>query len=137
MILLPILVACAAVSGCAGLSVSRVCPVGLAPREAAEVLARGEAFVVDLRSESDFRRGHIPGAFSIPARRLGESREVLPQDAEAPILVYDDNGAVSDDAALWLVEQGYNAVSALTGGLEAWRKARLPLEGAAERPGSL
>ncbi|NPV09269.1 MAG: rhodanese-like domain-containing protein [Anaerolineae bacterium] len=42
----------------------------------------GEALLVDVRSEEDFRRGHIPGAISLPLAELEDRYRELPRDAE-------------------------------------------------------
>lgn len=127
----------AGLSGCSGLRLERVFAQRLSARAAAEQLARGETLLIDLRRPDDYEREHIPGAVSIPARDLGESRSRLPDEEEAPILVYDEDGRISEDAALWLIDQGYDCVGEISGGVEAWRQARLPLTGGARRPEDL
>lgn len=42
----------------------------------------GEALLVDVRSEEDFRRGHIPRAMSLPLAELEDRYRELPRDAE-------------------------------------------------------
>ena len=83
--------------------------------------------LLDVRERAAFERGHIFRATPLP-RRLLESR--LPGLVTAPatlIVLYDADGQLSALAAPTLAEMGYTEVFALTGGLEAWRRAGLPV----------
>jgi rhodanese-related sulfurtransferase len=83
--------------------------------------------LLDVRERAAFERGHIYRATPLP-RRLVESR--LPALVTAPatlIVLCDDDGQISALAAPTLVEMGYTEVFALTGGLEAWRRAGCPV----------
>jgi hypothetical protein len=48
--------------------------------ELREALAKGEALVIDVRSEVDFKLGHITGARSIPLGLLAGRAKELPRD---------------------------------------------------------
>jgi hydroxyacylglutathione hydrolase len=106
--------------------------VGTVPQISAEALAgglaAGEVQVVDVRGATEWNEGHIDGARHIPlgylAARLGE----LPTDL--PIVVQCQAGGRSAIAASLLRRLGRSDVLNLTGGLEAWRAARLPLRAA-------
>jgi len=52
----------------------------ITPAETAELLSRGQAVVVDVRSPEDYAGGHIPGAISAPLRRLRVLMSTLPRD---------------------------------------------------------
>ncbi len=52
----------------------------ITPVETAELLSRGQAVVVDVRSPEDYAAGHIPGAISTPLNRLRSLMPRLPRD---------------------------------------------------------
>lgn len=52
----------------------------ITPAETAELLSRGEAITVDVRSPEDYATGHIPGAISAPLNRLRALLPRLPRD---------------------------------------------------------
>ncbi|MHC5372164.1 rhodanese-like domain-containing protein [Enterococcus sp. LJL120] len=82
--------------------------------------------VLDVRSEKDFKKRHIPGAISCPKGLFKEDHPEI----KSNIVVYcwgpSCNG--STKAALRLSSKGYN-VKELIGGLEYWVKEGAPVEG--------
>ncbi len=66
----------------------------------------------------------------IPYSEIGERVDELPKEKDAKIALYCLGGPMSADAAETLVGLGYTNVWDLGGGMEAWREAGLPLEGA-------
>ena len=49
-------------------------------RDAERLIASGEAFVVDVRSEADFAKSHIRGAINIPVSQVQLRASELPRD---------------------------------------------------------
>lgn len=76
--------------------------------------------LVDIRDETAFSYGHIPGAVNLPYDKLEESE--LPREKE--ICLYCRRGAVSAEWAERLVEKGYRATS-LAGGYAKWLTAHV------------
>jgi rhodanese-related sulfurtransferase len=95
----------------------------LDPVTASERLAGG-AVVLDVREEDEWEAGRIAGSVHIPLGALGPRQGEIPQ---APLIVVCRSGSRSAYAAAALIRAGYSAEN-LTGGLEAWRAAGLPLE---------
>lgn len=97
--------------------------------EVAERQRRGEAFeLVDVREESEFAAGRIPGA-----RHLGKG--VIERDIEkaipaldADIVLYCGGGFRSALAAENLQRMGYTNVASMAGGFRGWKGKSLPLE---------
>jgi rhodanese-related sulfurtransferase len=52
----------------------------ISPAETAELLNRGLAITVDVRSPDEYAAGHIPGAISAPLNRLRALMPRLPRD---------------------------------------------------------
>jgi len=48
--------------------------------ELREALAKGEALVIDVRGEVDYKLGHIKGARSVPLGLIDEKAKELPRD---------------------------------------------------------
>ena len=82
----------------------------------------GRSFVIDVRPNDQYREGHIPGAYNMPLRELGEDRSVLPGDLETPILSVCQRGNASLSGVLVLKSLGYRDVRSIAGGTLAWRE---------------
>jgi rhodanese-related sulfurtransferase len=87
-----------------------------------------EATLVDLREDSEWDKGHLPGAVHL-SRGVLEVRayKVLP-DKDAPLVLYCGGGNRSALAADVLQEMGYTNVRSMAGGWRAWTAAGLPTE---------
>lgn len=74
--------------------------------------------------------GNLPRTdLSVPYDRIGQSLDRLPTDKNARIAVYCKSGRMSAQAAEELVALGYKDVWDLEGGMDAWRRVGLPLQG--------
>jgi rhodanese-related sulfurtransferase len=96
----------------------------MGPREAAEVLRRGDAVALDVREPWEWEQGHVTGALHIPMRELAVRPDDLP--AETPIVVICRSGNRSGVVARALRANGHDAHN-LDGGLKAWKREGLPL----------
>jgi len=90
-------------------------------RRAAELLERGEAVVLDVRENVEWKAGRIPGALHVPLARVPARRHELPRDTT--IVAVCRSGL----AARGLRHAGYH-VENLAGGMKAWARAGLPLD---------
>lgn len=97
----------------------------ISPGAAREALAANEAHAIDIRDDEGWRSGHIPGAHHIPAEEIEERSGDFP--TEERVIVADEQGEHSEEAAAALREAGHDAVS-LEGGMDAWRSADLPMQ---------
>ena len=95
---------------------------------ATELINREDALVLDVRDAGDYGAGHILGAKHLPLARIDEGGGDLAKKKERPLIIYDDGGERSAKAAAALKRQGFTRVANLTGGLDAWRQAGLPVE---------
>lgn len=66
------------------------------------------SIIVDIRSESLFSKGSVPGAINIPMDRVNELYE-LPKDKKICLLCHV--GEISDELALIMKDAGYDACS--------------------------
>jgi len=97
-----------------------------------DVLARrdtGEAFtLVDVREESEYAAGHLPGAVHIGKGVIERDIEAAVPDSAAPLVLYCGGGFRSALAADALQKMGYTNVISMDGGWRAWTEKGLPVE---------
>ncbi len=87
--------------------------------EAKQMMDEGGVTVVDVRTEAEYKEGHIPGAVLVPNEGIGsEPPEALPE-LDAVLLVHCRTGVRSKQAADKLVEMGYTQVYDF-GGIRDW-----------------
>ncbi|MDE2778801.1 MAG: rhodanese-like domain-containing protein [Chloroflexota bacterium] len=84
--------------------------------------------VIFVDTSGDFAQGHVPGARWAPRGWLELQIEGLVPDKDTSITVSCRDGQNSLFAAATLRDMGYSSVAILSGGMNAWRAAGLPLE---------
>src|SRR5438132_5903922 len=84
--------------------------------------------VIDVRSAGEWKKGHVPGARHIYVPELGKRIGEL--DRNKPTAVYCGSGYRASIATSILKCQGFNDLWNVPGSWEAWKKAKLPVEGA-------
>ena len=97
----------------------------LSPERVAEMLDRGEAELVDVRTDAEWEAGRIAGARHLPLDRL--SAEASGLEGDRPLVFVCRVGERSGMAADALRGAGREAYN-LAGGLVAWSAKGLPLE---------
>lgn len=95
------------------------------PRRVAELLERGEIQLVDVREPYEWDEGRIPGAQHIELERLASRAGEI--DRHRPVVFQCRLGARSAMATAAFRTSGWDAYN-LTGGIQAWADAGLPLE---------
>ena len=95
--------------------------------EAIALINREDAVVIDTRNQADFKSGHISEAVQIPLPDIKDSSEKLKKYEGRPMLFYCKSGLRSDEACKILSKQGFNNISVLSGGIQAWEDANMPL----------
>lgn len=92
-------------------------------------LDRGDPFhLVDVREESEWSKGHLPGAMHIGKGVLERDIEKSLPDEDAEIVLYCGGGFRSALAAENLQSMGYHNVTSMDGGFRGWRDAGYPIE---------
>jgi hydroxyacylglutathione hydrolase len=93
----------------------------------ADGIFKGEVTVVDVRAQTEWDEGHLPGAVHIMLGYLAErAGEIV--DGGKPVVVQCRSGARSAIGASILQAKGAAEVSNLAGGIREWAKAGLPIE---------
>jgi len=98
----------------------------VSPGEATRLLNHENAIMIDMRSDKDYREGHIVNAVNMPDSK-GEVPTTLNKYRERPVIVYCQRGQQSTAVCNRLSKQGFVSVYHLQGGVQAWQKAELPL----------
>ena len=96
--------------------------------EARAQTERGEAVLIDVREEADWKQGHAEGAQHLSKGVIELEIEEQVPDLNQPIICYCGGGSRSALAADNLQKMGYTNVRSLAGGLKAWKEAGLPTE---------
>ena len=96
----------------------------VAPGEATRLLNHEDAVMVDMRTDKDFRDGHIVNAIHVAADNAASK---LQKFRGRPLIIYCSSGQQSVKLGGELVKQGYENVNNLKGGILAWKQADLPL----------
>jgi len=89
--------------------------------EVADLDARldaGTMRLLDVREESEFRSGHVPGAICVPLKKLPERLAKLKRDK--PYAVICDRGNRSQSATNLLLDEGFEGTVSVRGGTIAW-----------------
>jgi rhodanese-related sulfurtransferase len=84
-------------------------------------LARGDRFLlVDVREESEWQRGRLPGAVHLGKGVIERDIEEAIPDTESEIVLYCGGGYRSALAADTLQRMGYRNVLSMDGGFSGW-----------------
>jgi rhodanese-related sulfurtransferase len=84
--------------------------------------------VLDVGTSREFSAGHVPGAHWVPRGWLEEQAPTLLEDAGVGVVTVCADGTQALLAARTLQRLGHVSVSALEGGMRAWRAAGQPQE---------
>jgi hydroxyacylglutathione hydrolase len=95
------------------------------PKHIARQVNNGDVTLIDVRNQSEWNEGHIPGARHIMLGYLAERAGEIPNDR--PVVVHCQTGARSAIGASILQAEGFSEVANLMGGYRDWRLAGLPV----------
>jgi rhodanese-related sulfurtransferase len=97
----------------------------ITPDQAAQMLREGAA-LVDVREPDEHARERIPGARNLPLSRLAEAE--LAVQAGRPVLFHCRSGARTAGQSAQLAAKACGCEAyVVEGGLEAWKRAGLPV----------
>jgi rhodanese-related sulfurtransferase len=89
---------------------------------------KGRKFTaVDLRPVEHYRRGHLPGARSLPLTELATRFEEVPT-VDLVVLYCDCSPSDAEDAYRFLRGRGYRNLSLMRDGFDAWVTRGYPIE---------
>ncbi|MGH7509160.1 MAG: MBL fold metallo-hydrolase [Gemmatimonadales bacterium] len=86
-------------------------------------LRSGESLALDVRSEGEWKSGHLPGSLNLPVACLDQRRGEIPRDR--PLIVHCQTGRRAAIAASLLRAHGFTDLSLFSGGFAEWSAAGL------------
>jgi len=93
------------------------------------MLDRGDDFeLIDTREDSEWARGHLPGARHLSKGIIERDIEMVAADRATPIVLYCGGGFRSALAADALQKMGYTEVVSMDGGWREWIEKLYPVE---------
>jgi rhodanese-related sulfurtransferase len=90
--------------------------------------AREKVALVDVREESEWARGHLPGAVHLGKGVIERDIEQAFPDKQTRLVLYCGGGFRSALAADNLQKMGYSDVISMDGGWRGWTEAGFPVE---------
>lgn len=94
-----------------------------------EMLENNEQFLlIDVREESEYAKGHLPGAIHLGKGILERDLEKLVPDTTSRIVLYCGGGFRSALAADAAQRMGYTSVISMDGGWSGWNEAGFAIE---------
>lgn len=96
------------------------------PGDAQKQIELGDAVLIDVREDDDWREDHAKGAKHLSRGVIELEIEEQVPDLKTPIICYCGGGSRSALVAESLQKMGYENVRSLAGGFRAWKEAGLP-----------
>jgi len=102
--------------------------------EAVKLINDKNALVVDVRTEKEYKEGHVMNALHIPLGKLDDRIQELQAYKNHAVVMVCRSGARSAQAATKLKKQGFANVHNIGGGMLAWERVKLPITTKAGKP---
>lgn len=99
----------------------------LSPIEATRLQNDEDGFFIDVREDSEFKRGHVLSARHIPLSNFDKRMTELEKHKDKPMIVYCATGARATRAAGKLKKANFSSVYTLQGGMGNWEKSNMPV----------
>ena len=107
--------------------------ISLAPKDFEKAINGPGIQILDVRTLAEYQSGHLKNSLLADWTNQSEFKErVAHLDKAKPVYTYCLSGARSRQAADWLQKNGFTSVINLDGGIAAWKKTDMPVEGQRE-----
>lgn len=102
----------------------------ISAKEAHELLVKnpGGIYVLDVRTQGEFKKGHLPGAHNMDFWGPTFDSDIMKLPKDKKILLYCRTGKRSAGAMEQLEKEGFIDVAHMASGLEDWQKSGFDLE---------
>ena len=91
----------------------------ITPQEAKDLLTT-DNYLIDIRDEDSYSSSHIDGALNLGNLDIHEF--IRKADKDIPTIIYCYKGISSQNAAEFLISEGFTEVYSIEGGYEFWPK---------------
>ena len=98
----------------------------ISPAQLVQLVNKSDATIVDLRTNAEFRQGHIVGAINIPYTSIGNRMDELEAHKQNRLVLVCKLGQHSGGAGRKLRSAGFK-VQRLSGGISEWTASSMPL----------
>jgi len=88
-----------------------------------ELLKENDLLILDVRSDEEFRAGHLKGSKNIPVQSLSLKVASVLDWKNKKVLVYCHSGGRSMVASQMLKKSGFTKIYNMAGGVSAWAGA--------------
>lgn len=94
---------------------------------ATNMINKGKAAIIDIRSQQEYKAGHLLNAIHIPYDSLEKQLSRIDKLKSQQVIVVCGDGKLARTAAAFLRKSGFTQVFSLDGGMEGWKKNGLPV----------
>ncbi|HYG36326.1 MAG TPA: rhodanese-like domain-containing protein [Clostridia bacterium] len=98
------------------------------PKLAQKLMAKNNIVVLDIRTPEEFQDGHIAGAINIDFLDKDFEKNIAGLDKNKSYLLHCASGNRSSRSLPVLKKQQFQSIYHLDGGMNAWKKAGMPVE---------
>lgn len=95
--------------------------------EATRIINKENAVVIDLRTSAEFNTGTIAGAINLQPDTVDMDNSLFKANESDHIILVCKLGSSSSPVGGRLIKQGFENVNILSGGIQGWVQAGLPL----------
>lgn len=99
----------------------------LTPQDATRLMNSERATVIDLREKNLYDKGHITDAIHLAQATITNNLAKINKFKDKPIILVDTTGHQSTVTRHKLSKEGFKQLFVLSGGVNAWKEAGLPL----------
>jgi rhodanese-related sulfurtransferase len=92
------------------------------PSDFEKIMASTVGQLIDVRTPSEFKDGHIEGAVNIDFLNENFDKEIQKLDKSKPVFIYCKVGGRSSKAGSKLFKMGFTPIYELSGGYDNWKK---------------
>ncbi len=97
------------------------------PQQLSLMVNNENALVLDVRSDKEYRQGHIVNALNIPATGFNDRIKQLDKHRERPLVLVCSVGQQTGNVAKQLRAGGFEKVYRLSGGMAEWSGSQMPV----------
>jgi len=95
--------------------------VNIDAKTADQIRGRDDVVILDVREDWEYASGHIPGALLLPLGQIPQRLSEIPTDKT--VVAVCRSGNRSNQATIFLRQQGFDNVHNMQGGMNAWAQA--------------
>lgn len=99
---------------------------GISQTEAIQLMNRGKATILDVRTADEFAKEHLNNAKNVPVNELANRLSEFDKLKDKNILVVCQTGVRAAKAEALLKKNGFTKVHTLKGGMKDWQAQNLP-----------